>query len=247
MENEKTKQKRKEECIFKIIPKYSIIPIFACILTLSSSYYGAATFINLLKFKKKNVIGVIDNWIPIVPFFLIPYVFFYFYTVLGPAFIARIDKKVFVRHISAWIIGSLIGFVSFVLFPTWVVVEGFNPHSFWEMIVKNIFHEYDVHANACPSFHCFVSWLIFLGVKELNIQDKYKIKFFIVSLSICISTVFLKRHGLIDIPGGILLAEIAWRLAKKQRVYDFFNKMFKIDIENKEGEKKIDENINKKG
>ena len=58
-----------------------------------------------------------------------------------------------------------------------------------------------------PSFHSLHSWLIFINIRKLEIDKKYKFISFIILFSICISTFLIREHGIIDSFTAIILAE----------------------------------------
>lgn len=210
---------------FKIFQKYAIIPIASGILFHTLLYFSSAYIINYFNLQKTNVIFSFDVYIPQLSFFIIPYCFFYIYIALGPFYVSYCDKKIFYRYFVSFELGSIVGFLFFLIFPTHVVRSSFDVINIFDQFLLFI-HSHDVPGNALPSFHCFVAWLIYVALRNLNISFKIKYCFFVISFLICISTVFTKQHGFIDIFGGVFLAEILWKTTKNSILINFFYRFF---------------------
>ena len=217
--------KRNDFVFWKIFQKYAIVPIASGIFFHSLLYFFSAYIVNYFELHKINVVCSFDSFIPQISFFVIPYCFFYIYIVLGPFCIAYYNKKIFYRYFFSFEIGSIIGFLFFIIFPTYVERSSFDVINIFDQFLLFI-HLHDVSGNAFPSFHCFVAWLIYVALRNCCISSKLKYCFFIISFLICISTVFTKQHGYIDVFGGFFLAEIIWKITKNSITTDFFNRFF---------------------
>ena len=65
--------------------------------------------------------------------------------------------------------------------------------------------------------HCFLSWLSWIGVRRNRfIPRMYQVISLLIAVSICISTLTVKQHYLLDVPTGIILAEISYLMAAKK-------------------------------
>ena len=221
-------KKKEDDLLFNFIPKYSIVPIYTYVITYVECYFGGGFLIHYFNLKIHNISIFLDKHIPYISFFAIFYILFYLYIVLGPLLIARVNRYFFYRVITAGILGSFLGFLTFLIHPTYAPLEKVTPNNFLDSIFLFI-KSMDVYANGvfCPSFHCFISALIFIGVAAIpNIKNNIKIKFFTISTLICLSTVFTRQHAVIDIFGGILLALISWNISKNQKILDKFINIF---------------------
>lgn len=132
------------------------------------------------------------------------------------------DKDIIYRFLSMMMIGSFIGFICFIIYPTGIYRPIINGENIFDKLMI-LMYSVDSVANACPSFHCFVSTAVTIGLFiGNNINSKYKIFNIIFSILVFLSTLLTKQHYLIDIPAGILLAFISFYLSK----YICFNKLF---------------------
>ena len=213
--------------LFKFVPMYSILPICLYILVYCVTYFGSGFIIKYFNMKMHYPGIFIDNYIPYVSLFVIPYCLFYLYIVLGPVLVARYSEYFFYRFILAGIIGSCIGFVTFLVKPTHVVLNQIIPSNFLDHILIFL-RSCDYSARCCPSFHCFLAALVFISIASCNnIKYEIKVKSFIISFLIILSTVLIKQHVIIDSLSGVLLAVISWNLAKNDKYIEKLKTIFK--------------------
>ena len=65
------------------------------------------------------------------------------------------------------------------------------------------------------SIHCLESYMVFRGSLNLNVSKSYKIGMGLFMILVCLSTVFVKQHVVVDIVGGICIAEISYQIVKR--------------------------------
>lgn len=95
------------------------------------------------------------------------------------------------------------------------------------MSLVNLIYTLDAPVNLFPSIHCLESWLVFRGSLACKkVSKAYKVIMFIFSVLVCLSTVFVKQHVVIDIIGGILVVEIGILISNKFNTGRLF---YKID------------------
>lgn len=174
--------------------------------------YCIAVFINkFLAHKGMNVITAIDYYIPTLtfPFFMF-YISYYVLLFLGPCFVGYKNEKTLNRYTTNLIISTTVGFLIFIFFPTYVDRSCFPIDQnciFYKPLL--LLYKADFNGLALPSFHCLISWLVFIAIRQLrNIYITTKLLFFILCFGICLSTFFIRQHGFIDFPAAVLLAEI---------------------------------------
>jgi membrane-associated phospholipid phosphatase len=211
----------------KIFPIYSILPTCLYIFIYVFSYFVPGFIIVKYHLKIHYLSSLIDNYIPYVSLFVIPYFIFYLYIFLAPILVSRYSEYLFYRFILAGIIGSLIGAFTFLIKPTYIVIPNLVPTNFLDHILIFL-RSCDYPGRCCPSFHCFLSALIFIAIFSIqNIKSELKIKSFIISFFIILSTLFTKQHVIVDVFAGILLAIISWNLAKNNKYIESLKKIFK--------------------
>ena len=67
----------------------------------------------------------------------------------------------------------------------------------------------------CPSIHCLDSWLSWRFLVQCKkVPLWYKWVNFVFSLLVCLSTVLVKQHVIVDIFAGIAVAELGLLLSR---------------------------------
>ncbi|MBQ0009947.1 MAG: phosphatase PAP2 family protein [Ruminococcus sp.] len=181
-----------------------------------------ATLIGIAPFSPK--IEAIDGLIPLLPIFIIPYIWSYLYWAMGPMAVSKCKYEHFLNFMAAYLCSCLLGGLVLIFAPTYMdrVAEGLTDTSahtgffadlmrFWYTLDGS-----DMAYNLFPSFHCSNSTICMLGVlgrKEIPLW--YRIYSVVITFVIFASTVCVKQHFFIDIIGGVVVAIIAYTLCTK--------------------------------
>lgn len=170
-------------------------------------------------------IPVIDDNIPFVGFFVVFYIYSYFFWICGPASVSLTGKENFRKFCFALVASFLAGFVFFVFMPTCMDRVAENIYTYAETTPGVIgwllrFAYYNdggtVAYNLFPSYHCLISACCYLGVrKRPEISKGYKIYVFVMTVLICMSTVFIKQHYFMDIVGGLAVPAVCFGILYK--------------------------------
>ncbi len=94
--------------------------------------------------------------------------------------------------------------------------------------LTSIIYHVDTGANACPSIHCFNSIGLFIAIIKSEKLKRHKIiqwSSFILSTSICLSTLFVKQHSIIDVFWAFILAAMMYLLVYTpdyQKIFENF-------------------------
>ncbi len=169
-------------------------------------------------------IPVIDDAIPIVPFFAIIYLLSYALWIIGPIAASLTSKKNIINYIVGYTIALFVGMIIFIAAPSSMdrqaagLITQMNEPGFLNSLLKLIYGndggQYGF--NLFPSFHCLVSIYCYFGVrKQKEIPLWYKITVLVLTFFICLSTVFTKQHYFIDIPAGLGIAIIVYIIVEK--------------------------------
>lgn len=212
------------------IKRYGIIAGVAT-LVLQHAVYLLAHFISIHTgiepFSPKLAI---DDLIPIVPIFIIPYIWSYAYWAMAPMAVSKCEKSHYQRYMSAYILAMLVGGVILVFAPTYMDrvaeglkdpdIPGFGAHlmQFWYSLDGG-----DMAYNLLPSFHCLNSTMAYLGVAgRKEIPTWYRVYSLVITLLIYAATVFVKQHFILDVFSGIAVALLCWFVAGKLNLGRFF-------------------------
>ena len=144
----------------------------------------------------------LDDLIPFCEWFLIPYLFWFVYLVGMHLFALLYDVDAFKLMMKYIILTYSAAIIIYLIWPT---CQQLRPASFERdnILTRFIaaFYQFDTNTNVCPSIHVIGS----LAVMEAALWSKVirskgiKTAFVIVAILICISTVFMKQHSVLDI------------------------------------------------
>lgn len=164
----------------------------------------------------------LDDRIPFCEYFVIPYVLWYVLIVGSLVYFALRDADSFRKLQTYWMILLLSALVIFVIFPTKQELrpQVFPRDNFCTDLVGAIY-AVDTNTGVCPSMHCALS-VAMASVWVRNRQVGWGIKVFMVTAAvlICLSTVFIKQHSVVDFFAALplcLLAEIILFAGKGKR------------------------------
>lgn len=159
----------------------------------------------------------LDDYIPFLDFFVIPYVVWFGYIALGFVYFLLYDKEGFYRTTFYIFIGMYICLLVYMVFPNaqGLRVELDTSHFFQRIL--NIVYTNDTSTNVCPSIHTYNSIMMHLALiqNEKFASKKYlKNSSLILTVLICMSTVFTKQHAILDVFYAIPLCIIVYYLEK---------------------------------
>ena len=151
----------------------------------------------------------LDDRIPFCEYFVIPYILWFAFVALTCAYTLFFEKDVFVRYMKFIIIGYTVAIIAFFVYPNAhnlrpVVFD--NPNIFTSMVLG--IYSVDTSTNIFPSIHVIGSLAVLFAVfdsKRLSRSIFIKAFFTAVTASICLSTVFIKQHSVIDVIAALIL------------------------------------------
>ncbi|KOA18799.1 PAP2 superfamily protein [Clostridium homopropionicum DSM 5847] len=152
----------------------------------------------------------IDNIIPFLKVFILPYVSWYPYVAIFLIVLCLVDKDNYFKLVGGLCIGMLTCYLIYFFYPTYVQRPSVEDKDIFDKIVLWVY-ERDNPFNCWPSIHVLNAYLVALYT---SISDK--LSSFIKSISITISTLiilstmFVKQHYLSDVIAGLLLGTIVY-------------------------------------
>ena len=159
----------------------------------------------------------IDDCIPFNEFFIIPYFIWFLYVAFMLMFLFFKDVDEFYRFGLYLALGMSISLFICQIFPNGTNLRPTNldPN-------KNIFthlvafiYKTDTPTNVFPSIHVFNSIATHVAIvrsKFFYNNMKVKVVSFIIMISICLSTLFLKQHSFLDVVGATILSYVIYQL-----------------------------------
>lgn len=198
-----SKNKKKEKEIFLIL--------LSTFLWNQSVYCGARWIAN--SWKHFNMTTYIDQLIPFLSWTVSIYLGCYLFWGINYFLCATQNKSERQRFFCADALAKGICFLLFLLIPTTNIRPEITGETFWDNLMILVY-QLDAADNLFPSIHCLVSWLSWIGVrKRKDISIYYRYFSLVMAIAVCISTLTTKQHVIIDVIGGILLAEVSYLIS----------------------------------
>ena len=203
-----------------IVPAYGFFPlvfsfVFNCLVYSGSRAVAGSWY-------HHNIESNLDLRLPFLPQFLIIYFGCYIFWAANYILAARQDREEVYRFFTADFISRCVCLVIFLAYPTTntrPVIEG---SGFWDLLAGWLY-SIDAADNLFPSIHCLVSWFCFLAVKgQKKIPTWYKAVSFILAVLVFLSTLFTKQHVIVDVAGGIFLAQGCFWIGKYTEIWHIY-------------------------
>ncbi len=161
----------------------------------------------------------LDGVIPFKAYFVVPYVLWYPYFGLAGLYLVFRDDFGFCRYMWSLILGLSFCLAFYVIYPNG---QNLRPH---ELLDRDIFtrlvarlYAADSNLNVFPSIHVFATIAPTVAVlknREAGKRASVRISLVLLCVLICLSTVFIKQHSVLDVLGGAGLYMIVYLLVYK--------------------------------
>ncbi len=157
----------------------------------------------------------VDDLIPFCELFVIPYLFWFVFMISAYFYAFFADPAAFRRMMLFTILTYGGGLLMFIFYPT---CQNLRPEVFErDNLLTQVmawFYTRDTSTNVCPSLHVCGSLAAafgFVDTKRFSTRA-WKTTIYIIALTICASTVFVKQHSIIDTVYGFIFCGYAWLL-----------------------------------
>lgn len=155
-----------------------------------------------------------DDYIPFVEYFIVPYLMWFLFVIIGAGYFFFTNKKGFYKLAAFLITGMTIFLIICTLFPNGLHLRPatFARDNIFTHIVQYVY-SVDTPTNVLPSIHVFNSMGIAIAVAH---SDKLKEKKWIQHLTyilaglIILSTMFLKQHSVTDVFAALVMAGVIY-------------------------------------
>ncbi len=165
-----------------------------------------------------DLTSTLDVYIPVLSWTVVIY-----WGVAAPFWIANYclcayyDTHNSHNFILSHYIGHVLCCFAFVLFPTTMQRPELADSTLFNRLLILVYQT-DSPDNLLPSIHCFSSWLCWIGTrKNPQIPMWYQFASLLIAIAICLSTLTVKQHVVVDVFAGILLAELSYYIAGQCR------------------------------
>ncbi|TXK83910.1 phosphatase PAP2 family protein [Paenibacillus sp. N3.4] len=165
-------------------------------------------YLNHARGKAYNLVTDLDQQIPFVKIFILPYVSWYGFLFIAFLYFSYKNREVFVQTLLQINMGQLICYVIYAIFQTHVQRPELAGNDALLQMVQWVYRS-DQPYNCFPSIHVLTSYLVMRAYWSTgNIPRAYKYAVTFMAMAIIASTLFIKQHVLLDIAGACLVAEV---------------------------------------
>jgi len=160
--------------------------------------------------------GPIDDMIPFCEYFVIPYYIWFAYVVLGCVLMYFVaTNHEFLQFVWTLMIGMTLFLVISMIYPNGLTLRPDSiPDNFCGKMLAGLY-SVDTSTNVFPSIHVYNSLVVnnaILKCKLLKGHIVLKTISTIICISICLATMFLKQHSVVDVLGAIIMFIIMYIL-----------------------------------
>ncbi|MEA4828357.1 MAG: phosphatase PAP2 family protein [Clostridium sp.] len=191
--------KKEKGCeLLEILKRLSLclaIPIVSMIYPILNRYRGN---LHILKLP-------IDDLIPFSKIFILPYASWSPFVATFLIILCILDKEKYFKLLSSLVIGMLICYLIYYIYPTYVERPFVENKDFLDKVVLWVYGR-DNPYNCWPSIHVLNSFLVAMytsSSKKINILGKTIC--ITIAILIMLGTMFVKQHYLLDVVAGIAL------------------------------------------
>lgn len=158
----------------------------------------------------------IDDYIPFCEYFILPYLLWFLYIPAVVLYLIKYDVKSYWKLVIMLFGGNIICLVLYMIFPNSVVVKEAVPDNNIFCTMVNMLYANDTPTNVCPSMHVLDTFAAHIALaKSPTMKNRRRVTLFslVFLILICIATVTLKQHSIIDVFASFILIFILWKVA----------------------------------
>ena len=160
--------------------------------------------------------SALDAKIPFCEYFVIPYYFWFIFLIGIHFYTAFFDIAAFKKLMYFIMITYTVTTVIYLFYPTRQELRPaeFERNNIFIVIVKALY-DFDTNTNVCPSIHVIGSFAVLFTSRHCKRFKTFwwQLGFISATVLICLSTVFLKQHSIIDIWAALAVCAVAYPFA----------------------------------
>ncbi len=156
--------------------------------------------------------STLDAIIPFCEWFAIPYFLWFLYIAAGYVFLFFNNRSDFLRMCTFLYVGMTTCLIIYMIFPNYQLLRiDYDTLDRSNLLIDalKLLQNGDSYYDVFPSIHCLNSIGMNIALAKNKWCQKHPWLLFgvtLLSISICISTVFVKQHSILDVFGAIVLA-----------------------------------------
>ena len=153
--------------------------------------------------------SVFDDYIPFIEIFIIPYLLWFVYVSGTVLYFFFTDKQGFYRICTLLITGMTLFLIICTIFPNGLNLRPstFARDNIFVDLVRFIYRS-DTSTNVLPSLHVYNSIGCYIAIRNSQKLRQYKWVqngSLVLTVSIVLSTMFLKQHSVVDVIAAIVM------------------------------------------
>lgn len=154
----------------------------------------------------------LDDKIPFVPQFVLPYITWYPYLLLPILYLYIKDRPAYIRYGAYLIITLSVSLAVCCILPNGQELRPADTGDGLCGWIIRLLYAADTNTNVLPSMHVASSLGTIMAYFDSKKLRKLRLPSAILGILICLSTVFIKQHSLLDVIWGAVLAAVAGAL-----------------------------------
>lgn len=216
--------KKLEKIITKIMPLDRFL-IAVAAFTFNNIVYGGSRMI-AGDWEHHILTSTLDERIPFIPATLVIYFGCYLFWAVNYVIIAKLERERAYRFYFADFLSRIVCLAFFLLYPTTNIRPEVTGTGIWNEGMRFLY-AVDAADNLFPSIHCLVSWFCYIGIRGSRKVPGWYQKFSLVyAVLVFISTLTTKQHVIIDVIGGVVIAELCLLFAGRTEYYRGYMRMW---------------------
>jgi membrane-associated phospholipid phosphatase len=156
----------------------------------------------------------IDDFIPFSEYFIIPYLLWFIYVASAICYFFFHNVKDYYKLCTMLFVGMTISLLICTIFPNGTDFRPeVDPNKNVFSLVLSWLYSTDTCTNVFPSIHVYNSICVHIAVTHSKVLKRNRMVTtgsFILMVSICLATVFLKQHSAFDGLGSMVMAYIMY-------------------------------------
>lgn len=167
----------------------------------------------------------LDAYIPFNEVFIIPYLLWFPFIAVSVLYFIFRDRTECYRLCGVLITGMTVFLLVSTFFPNGValrpVLSELGRNNIFLDLVAGL-HKADTSTNVCPSIHVYNSLAVciaFFASSHFKGKRLFKAGVLILTVLICMSTVFLKQHSVIDVMWAFILIAVTAPVFYARRLF----------------------------
>lgn len=155
----------------------------------------------------------LDDLIPFCEWFAIPYVLWFAYLIVAVLYTLFFDAETFRKMMKFIMFTYLTALCVYLIFPNCQMLrpQTFTRNNFLTRFMQ-YYYTIDTNTNVCPSIHVLGSFAAFFAFTRGKTKHSavFNASLAVFTALICISTVFVKQHSVLDILTALPLCALAY-------------------------------------